>query len=187
MTIRLNEAAINRILPRVAGGLRKYIWLQAELRRRDVSGDREYQKCFNSFYRVRRDSTWQRFFYRILERAKSDRSSLSVVLRELHAATGRVEASFASKLVATIDPREPVIDSVVLKHLGLVLPGRKDLESRIAGIIAVRDAMAAAFAEYFLTAEGRHLLKRFRAVYPEARVTEVKMLDLVLWQKRSAA
>ena len=55
MEIELSRTAINRALPKVSDGVRKYTWLQTELRRRDVSCDREYQKCFNGFYRVRRN------------------------------------------------------------------------------------------------------------------------------------
>ena len=36
--------------------------------------------------------------------------------------TGRIEASFASKLVATINPRMPVVDRIVLKNLYWRLP-----------------------------------------------------------------
>src|SRR5439155_1069029 len=49
----------------------------------------------------------------LLERRKRQPASFGSVLRELHEATGRFEASFASKLVATIRPDTPVIDSVV--------------------------------------------------------------------------
>jgi hypothetical protein len=37
------------------------------------------------------------------------------VLRALYIATGRVEASFASKVAASVDPGKPVIDAFVLK------------------------------------------------------------------------
>jgi hypothetical protein len=167
--------------------LRKYQWLQAELHRRDVSRDHAYQARFNGFYRVRRNPAWQRAFYGLLEQGKSSQASLLGVLLALHAATGRVEASFASKLVATIDPGQPVIDSVVLRNLGFRLPSVAEVASRIEGIVALRDRMAGAFSKYLETANGRYLAKRFKELYPEAQVTEVKMLDLVLWQTRTAA
>jgi len=34
----------------------------------------------------------------------------------LTAVTGRIEASFTSKLLATLDPTLPVIDTIVLGH-----------------------------------------------------------------------
>jgi len=77
MPIHLNHAGIDEALPRVSTGLRKYEWLQAELYRRDVSRDREYQTRFNGFYRVRRNTKWQHAFYRILEQGKSNQPCLS--------------------------------------------------------------------------------------------------------------
>lgn len=43
-------------------------------------------------------------------------------LDSLHRDTGRMEASFASMRVATLDPSKPVIDGIVLSQFGLPLP-----------------------------------------------------------------
>jgi hypothetical protein len=185
--IPLDQDGIDRGLPLVANGLRKYTWLQAELHRRDVSHDREYQKRFNGFYRVRRSAEWQRTFYDLLEAGKLRHPRLRDVLLEIEYATSRVEASFSSKLVATLDPSMPVIDSIVLDHLGLKLPTRRDVQARIDAIVDIHQRMAGAFQEYLRFDIGRYLVVRFQASYPEAVVTEIKMVDLVLWQTRPAA
>ena len=52
-----------------------------------------------------------------MEIAKRDELKFDVVLDLLHQETNRYEASFASKLIATINPSMPVIDSIVLKNL----------------------------------------------------------------------
>jgi hypothetical protein len=184
MDIQLDRRSIDQALPRVSPGLQKYTWLQAELHGRDVSSDREYQIRFNGFYRVRRNITWQGAFFKILERGKTRGSSFEDVLRMLHADTSRVEASFASKLTATIDPSKPVIDSIVLRNLGLRLPSGQDTSRRLMGIIDLHCRLERHFSSYLNTENGRYLLTRFRDVYPEAQLTEVKMLDLVLWQTR---
>ena len=57
-----------------------------------------------------------------MECARSGGFDFSLTLVELFAATGRIEASFASKLHATLHPNAPVTDSVVLENLGLRLP-----------------------------------------------------------------
>ena len=146
--IELDRVAINRAIPKVAKGLEKYLWLQAELRHRNVSADREFQRRFNGFYRVRRNSEWQRTFFRMLERGKTSGPTLEKTLRTLHATTGRIEASFASKLVATIDTSQPVIDSVVLAHMHLRLPPAADLSSRVNGIVRLHGGLARAFSRY---------------------------------------
>ncbi len=107
--IQLDEAAIEKALPLAAAGLKTNCWLQAALAEADVAHHREFQTRFNAFYRVRRNPAWQSAFYGLLQENKSKRQSFADVLRALHAVTGRAEASFASKLVASVDPDMPVI------------------------------------------------------------------------------
>lgn len=181
--LNLPSAHIRAALPRVSIGLAKYEWLMEEFSDRNVSRDREYQKRFGGFYRVRRSSDWRSAFFQILEGAKSSPISFGEALRALQTATGRVEASFASKLVATLDPAQPVIDSVVFKNLGLRLPPVAASE-RLAEIEALHRQLRAIYSEYLASESGRNLVSRFQQAYPRARVTEIKMLDLVLWQIR---
>jgi hypothetical protein len=108
------------------------------------------------------------------------------VLDSLHRTTGRFEASFASKLLATIDPNMPVIDSVVLRNLNLRLPASGSRQ-RIARIQEIHSRLVTCFKEFLTTEMGRYLVERFRDEYPAANITEIKMLDLVLWQTRPNA
>ena len=85
IAIRLDDDALERALPLVAPGLEKYCWLREAVQRTDVSRDREFQRRFNGFYRVRRNASWQAVFYELLERQKTRRDSFSTVLRQLHA------------------------------------------------------------------------------------------------------
>jgi hypothetical protein len=98
MTIRLTESDIEAALPRVAVGLSKYLWLQAQRDASDVRSNSEYRKRFNGFYRVRRGLDWQEHFFGLLEAKKGQTVPFTEVLEELHRTTGRYEASFASKL-----------------------------------------------------------------------------------------
>lgn len=183
--VQLDATQVREALRKVAAGLQKYSWLQAELRQRDVSHDGEYQRRFNGFYRVRRDAGWRQAFFAMLEMGKSTPVSIADVLDRLHTATGRVEASFASKLVATLDPSQPVIDSVVLGNLGLRLPNGEPSE-RIRRIEALHGRLRDCFSGYLATPEGRELVVQFTAAYPAFPISETKMLDLVLWQARDA-
>lgn len=182
--IHLDEAAIEQALPLVSAGLEKYCWLQAALATTDVAHDRAFQTKFNGFYRVRRAANWQAAFYTLFEQAKSEPHSFADVLRALHNATGRAEASFASKLAASIDPEKPVIDSFVLKNLGLRLSRAGSADARIAGIVQLHDRIGQMFSDYLNTYLGRRVITRFEESYPNRNLTAVKMLDLVLWQVR---
>ena len=118
-------------------------------------------------------------------RPKSKRPSLVDVLQHLHGNTGRVEASFASKLVATVDPTQPVIDSVVFDNVGLRLP-TGSTAARIAGIVERRTFLNVSYSEFLRSDAGRDLVAKFKAAYPRVRIKKMKMLDLVLWLKEPA-
>jgi len=173
-------------LPRVAPGLEKYCWLQAHLHERDVSADREFQRRFAGFYRVRRGEAWRRTFFEILQNHKGTNLAFSTALGQLARATGRVEASFASKLVATINPDQPVIDSVVLRNVGLRLPplGAAD---RLDRIVLVHSQLANWYGLQLGSPAGAEVIRLFREAYPSAPISDTKALDLVLWQIRGAA
>ena len=183
MTINLTEETIDAALSKLAPYLDAYLWLQTHRHACDVRSDASFRKRFNAFYKVRRGRDWQDKFYELLECRKGRASSFAEVLDALHSATGRYEASFASKLLATIDPDMPVIDSIVLRNLGVRLPAYGS-DGRRSRIVELHGQLLASLNGFLKTDVGRYLVKRFRATYPEADVTEIKMLDFVLWQTR---
>ena len=124
MKVPLKREHIDSALGRCGQPLAKYLWLQQQLHAVDVSRDQAYQRAFNSFYRVRRNAEWQTTFFNLMERVKRRKPGFRNLLAAIRESTGRLEVSFASKLLVTLDPSNPVIDSVVLKNLGIRLPGR---------------------------------------------------------------
>ena len=184
MNIQLTIQQIDAAIPNVAEGLEKYLWIQSK-----VAGpggfheDPEFRRRYNHFYRVRRAAAWQDTFYGLMARAKREQLRFHEVLDLLREATTRYEASFASKLFATLNPTNPVIDSVVLKNLHLRLP-YASTPDRAAQICKLHNKLASLFASFLITETGRYLVKKFRCAYPSAAVTEEKMVDLVLWQTR---
>ena len=81
MTITLTKAEIETALPRVAAGLKKYLWLQAQRDRCDLRSNSEYRRRFNGFYRVRRGRDWQDTFFDLLERKKGQTISTPTSLQ----------------------------------------------------------------------------------------------------------
>ena len=55
----LSREKIDLALPKVEAGLNKYLVIQNDYKNTLVSADREFQKRFNHFYRVRRGADWQ--------------------------------------------------------------------------------------------------------------------------------
>jgi len=178
--ITVTKEQIDSALGRLRKSIDKYLWLQRSVRLVNVAQDKEFQRRFAGYYRVRFLKPAARAkLFDLLEESKNRPVDFGGVLEKLCAATGRMEESFASKLAATIDPSLPVIDKWVRDNLGL----RRACSAESAKEIhqGIRDQ----YADFLSTEIGKYLVCRFRETYPEAHVTEVKMLDLVLWQIRS--
>ena len=181
--MELSTESIDLALPKVDVGLKKYLAIQDSYRDTVVDTDREFQKRFNHFYRVRRGSDWQKSFYKLLEDAKNNDYAFSEILDKLSNSTGRLEASFSSKLLATSNPNKAVLDSVVLKNVGLKLPyaSAKNRKERIVGVFNELDENLNKLLD---THDGKYLVDSFNTMYPYADITNIKKLDLVLWQTR---
>ena len=181
------EAALPRVLEGLKGShFDRYSFLRSRLFERDVSRDGNFQRTFNGLYRVRRNSEWKGHYYRLMEREKTRASvEFGELLVELYNATGRIEASFVSKLVAIIHPEYAVYDSVVSANLGLVPPRYYDPPAlRLAG-------MGLTYAELNARMNGliRHprfpaLKVQLAAAFPVSELTDLRVLDLLLWQLR---
>jgi hypothetical protein len=185
MAILLSDAEIATALPKVRAGLAKYLWLQSRIGpSSDFHRDAEFRRRFNGFYRVRRGAAWQEVYYSLMGRCVEKRDSFRAVLGEFYRLTGRVEASFVSKLVASLDPDFPVIDAFVLKNVGLRLPGVWQSE-RLERVCRVYEELCLVMSTFLSSVRGSYLVGEFRRGYPTATISEMKMLDLVLWQARA--
>jgi len=174
-------AEIERALGQCASGLRKYLWLQHHVLSCDVSADAAFQTCFNGFYRVRRGNDWRVAYYALMESSKLSGIDFSRALNEIKHRTGRVEASFASKLVATLDPRKPVIDKFVLRQLVLRLPYWSATD-RIPQTVHLYQDLCDRYRELIQSPAGKMIQDSFDRRFPDSGLTDLKKIDLVLWQ-----
>jgi hypothetical protein len=118
--IRVTSEQIDSALGKLRKPIDTYSWLQGSVRLVNVAQDKEFQRRFAGYYRVRflKPAPRQKLFD-LLEESKHLPADFGSILEKLSASTGRMEESFASKLAATIDPNLPVVDSWVRDNLGL--------------------------------------------------------------------
>jgi len=166
-------------------GLKKYISLRDQIHEMNVSKEeKKFQKPYKGFFRMRRNEDFCKEYFGFMEKHKNDKGlTFEAVLERLHKKTGSVEASFASKLLSMINPDMPVLDSHVLKNLG-INPVRQygDPKERIKRSIAAYEEIC----EWYESGAAKEWIKLFDAHYPEfkGRITDVKKIDLILWQMR---
>ena len=85
---------------------------------------------------IRRNEKWRQHYYDLFAKAKTERFSFEQIITELYRLTGNVEASFSSKMLATIDASKPIWDQYVLQNLGLELMG-KTQEEKLQNAVAL--------------------------------------------------
>lgn len=172
---------ISNAIPKLDKWIPLYTELQKLFVNCDPTNHDDFQKKFNRFYQVRRGAGWRASFYSLMQEARTAQFSFEAVLKRLYLETGRVEASFASKLVATVDPNNPVIDRRVLENLKLKLPPRHDGD-RLGKTVEVHRAIGRRFDAVLTSPVGAHLIAEFDSRFPSINITPYKMLDLVLWK-----
>ncbi len=176
-------AQIEEALLKAKPGYEKYCWIQKRFGACDVRTNVAFQRRFKGFYRVRRNQEWCDVYFGLLEKAKTSEVTFDEALRFLHEKTGRVEASFASKLVATINPGKPVLDQYILGHLGLRLPAFSTAD-RLSRTAKVYSELVRRFDALTTSALGKKICSRVDDTFPDNSLTDLKKIDLVLWQIR---
>lgn len=180
---------IDAILGRITTSkLNAYALTQDRLRKVNVSTDLQYQRTYNGFYRVRLPFTKAySTYYNLIEQHKNNNNpSLAHILNKLLTATQRVETSFGSKLLATVNPNVAPLDSVVLGHLNLRLPTRRGQtdSARIQQCVNIHNQLVAEMNKLITKPEFKELKRMFEKNFPGYNFTDVKILDLLLWQYR---
>lgn len=176
----IDVTALEHNAAKIKDGIRKYANIMARLHTCDVSQDREFQKAFNGFYRVRRDTDWQKVFYDFMEQSKHSTVNFGDILTHVYENTDKVEASFSSKLLATLNPEMPVWDKNVLSQLNIKEPS-PTCADRIKRIAETYSILQKWYADYLETDNANEVIGRFDELFPNSGLTALKKIDLALW------
>lgn len=99
----------------------------------------------------------------------------------IYISTDMTEASFASKMLATLNPDKPIWDSRVLKFLGLKPVGKSDSD-RQDSIIEIYGKIEGWYKEYLKTAEARENIRIFDEMLPGySWLSDTKKIDYIIW------
>jgi hypothetical protein len=172
----------------IGEGIKKYRYIMDSLRGVDVSKDGDFQTRYNHFYRVqRRGKAWYAEYYSFMERNKNNKAlGLEEILCHLYRCFERVEFSFSSKILATINPDMPIWDKQVMENAGLRLPPGADKKRKLEESIISYANLTAWYGEYMKSENGKRMIELFDASYPGASISDTRKIDFVLWQMRNA-
>ena len=164
--------------------MRTYLKLMEWARSCDVTKNSEFQKKYKGFYRVRRNNDWSRPYFEFMESHKVTGSIFEDVLNHVFDTTGKVEGSFSSKLLATINPHKPIWDKLVLDQLSIRKPvqGQKNKQKQIKESLATYSKLENWYTNYLETPNAKEVITLFDEMYPFAAImTDVKKIDWALW------
>lgn len=165
-------------------GLKDYIYIIRELKKVDVSTDAKYQRKFNYFYKVRRNKSWRKTYYKFLQDNKNnDNLTFEQTIRHLYNETGNIEASFSSKLLATINPEMPIWDQYVVKNININLLG-KTKEEQIQNAVDLYNKMIEEYNNLLKREEVKECIKNIKNIIGEYEINDIKILDFILWSIR---
>ena len=152
----------------------------------------EYQKNFTFYYKVRRDKSWLNKFYNYMNEIKNKEDiSFNEILIKLSSWEHKVrksnnnpkgigksiEVSFASKLLATLNPNYPIWDSQVISALGI-----KTENNSVESYIKAYQTLTDKITEIINSSDGQKAIELFDKQFPNYTwVSKHKKIDFYLW------
>ena len=161
--------------------LDSYSFIINTFRCTDVSIDESFQRKFTYFYRVRRNVTWRQAYYCLFEDNKENGIvTFESILRAIFERTGRIEASFASKMLSTLKPEMPIWDSIVLSKLGLKPCQSQDKEKRLSKTVEIYNDIVTWYDAFNRSSEAQRFVESFDRAFPEFRYfSKMKKIDFM--------
>lgn len=187
----MNDLSSVTVAIEKALGFEDYKTIISLVNKVDVSKCTDFQTAFDRYYRVRRNDTWRDSFYKYFESVKSNKdigfdAILDHLYNNLKTVQGKpnpVEASFSSKMLATINPDMPILDSKVLKNMDLNISGSNPGE-RLESAKDVYKIICARYKEYIgsPTSGCDEMVAVFDSYFPNCRgFSKCKKVDWFLW------
>lgn len=144
---------------------------------------KKFTKLFNGFYRVRRDEkTWQKHYYHFFKKNRKNKNvSFNEILDYMYEKTGNIEASFSSKMLATINPDKPIWDKYVLNYYKIKVGETTNKKEKIAKTKEAYKKLVEEVNKKLSDKETQKIIKDFREFFPELNFSDVKILDFLIW------
>lgn len=197
MNKEIDEIKIRECLEKRKARIKIYIELINELHETDVSKNIEYIKKYKNFYRMNMARGLSDEFYNdyfiFLQNNKNNKDNLTFekVLKYLYyesKKSKRIEASFSSKLLATINPNMPVWDTNVfswLKEYNIKKPKiTKDKDLQLNLTINTYKLLEK-ILNNIIKNEGQKYIQVFNDTFvnnPDLlNISDMKKIDLILW------
>jgi uncharacterized membrane protein YgaE (UPF0421/DUF939 family) len=178
---------------KIQSGVKKYTWImkfieKAKENNNDLTKEKEFRKTFNGFYRIRQkpEQFYNKYYFLLNANLKSPLNFINI-LENLYSVEQRLESSFSSKLLHTINPDLPIWDSIVMEKLKLKTTFySKEIKKKKEQIITQYQNLSDFFNKFIITPEGQELINLFddKIDTQDYNITPLKKIDFIIWQTR---
>jgi hypothetical protein len=184
-TFKVDISIAKESLIKKKSRINTYFEIMQEFNKFNFKDNDNFRKKFNGFYKIiRRSSEFYNMFYYYLEKNKTKNIKYEEVLKYFYDNFGKIEKSFSSKLLATINPNMPVWDSIIISKLGIKVPSYS-VKNRFEIVVEIYYKIIEWFNQYLCTDNSKECIKVFDEVFPNNTITNIKKIDLVLWSIRT--
>ncbi len=155
--------------------------------------DDEFKKLLDGYYQIRRKKSWRDKCYEIFQASAkaTNTPTFKDILKKLYNETNALEPSFASKILATIDPSQPIWDQHVIKNVGLDndddLKKANNTKLKIADRIDAADSVYNKIKDWYAK-NGKKIIDVFNEMFPNPpynQINDTKKIDTVIWGIRN--
>lgn len=155
----------------------------------NIDKDEVLQRRYKSFYKMntaRKDAQFYKIYFRVLKKAKEgDSIDLLSVLSHLKRISNKNEISFASKLLATIDPKLPIWDSRVRNHVNEMSDLKLKASYRtIEECVQAYNSLLSWYRDFMKTDRAKKMIAEFDSHFPNQKITSIKKVDFIFWQTK---
>lgn len=184
-----------------AFGIDKYMYLINAVKKPDIETDEKFCKIYNNFYRLRYGNKeknksksveeWYKKYYSLLKEQTKKKRSFKTLLKEMYKAGNRIEASFVSKLMATVNVDLPIWDSYVLKYFDYKNEWEKTAKlspkDRINIANQIYEKIKKQYEIILESDDGKAWIAKFDELLPDYKdkISDVKKIDFMIWGQGS--
>ncbi len=171
--------------------LKTYIRIMRIVGNVNFRATEEFRKMYKGFYKVRQQSPqWYDKYFSLMEQQVTENRSFEDLLRIMYQVGGRIEVSFVSKLMATVNAQLPIWDKYVLINLGKAAEWERlrsaDTENRIKEASKIYTYIKCWYKSFLENDDGKLCIDKFDEALPtyKNKLTDIKKIDYLLWSKR---
>ena len=151
-------------------------------------GTKEYQENYATYYGMSRmDENWRTAYFNYMQKQVGNPNvTFKEILRQISSVAHKwgngsrktIDASFASKMLATLNSNYPILDSHVKKIVGI-----KSQFSTIEEGIERYNQLTEIVHAFLQTSDGANYVEEFDRMFPNfTDINPVKKIDLYLWK-----